>query len=81
VVCVVYPSLSDIVLGRLINCGPSSFLVSPRCHTYELERGPNGINSFKRHSDGTFTNDYTHSLDKIKAKEFVQWLASTKRER
>uniref|UniRef100_A0A8C7GKK5 Glucagon / GIP / secretin / VIP family domain-containing protein n=1 Tax=Oncorhynchus kisutch TaxID=8019 RepID=A0A8C7GKK5_ONCKI len=64
-----------------INCGPSSFLVSPRCHTYELERGQNGINSFKRHSDGTFTNDYTHSLDKIKAKEFVQWLASTKRER
>uniref|UniRef100_A0A8C8DCD2 Glucagon / GIP / secretin / VIP family domain-containing protein n=1 Tax=Oncorhynchus tshawytscha TaxID=74940 RepID=A0A8C8DCD2_ONCTS len=41
----------------------------------------NGINSFKRHSDGTFTNDYTHYLDKIKAKDFIQWLASTKREK
>ncbi|XP_029576172.1 glucagon-like [Salmo trutta] len=49
--------------------------------TYELQRGQNGINSFKRHSDGTFTNDYTHYLDKIKAKDFVQWLASTKREK
>uniref|UniRef100_A0A8C7KB37 Glucagon / GIP / secretin / VIP family domain-containing protein n=1 Tax=Oncorhynchus kisutch TaxID=8019 RepID=A0A8C7KB37_ONCKI len=39
------------------------------------------ISIFKRHSDGTFTNDYTHYLDKIKAKDFIQWLASTKREK
>uniref|UniRef100_A0A3B4WUT4 Glucagon / GIP / secretin / VIP family domain-containing protein n=1 Tax=Seriola lalandi dorsalis TaxID=1841481 RepID=A0A3B4WUT4_SERLL len=31
-------------------------------------------------SDGTFTSDFTHYLDKIKAKDFVEWLASTKRE-
>uniref|UniRef100_A0A673YCM3 Glucagon / GIP / secretin / VIP family domain-containing protein n=1 Tax=Salmo trutta TaxID=8032 RepID=A0A673YCM3_SALTR len=57
-----------------------SYLIS-MWRTYELQRGQNGINSFKRHSDGTFTNDYTHYLDKIKAKDFVQWLASTKREK
>uniref|UniRef100_A0A3P8Y3T5 Glucagon / GIP / secretin / VIP family domain-containing protein n=1 Tax=Esox lucius TaxID=8010 RepID=A0A3P8Y3T5_ESOLU len=39
------------------------------------------INNFKRHSEGTFTNDYTNYLDKIKAKDFVQWLVGTKRER
>lgn len=35
----------------------------------------------KRHTDGTFTNDLTNQLDLLKAKDFVAWLASTKRER
>ncbi|CAL8259306.1 unnamed protein product [Gadus morhua 'NCC'] len=48
-------------------------------HTYEIEKGQNIIKNFKRHSDGTFTNDFTHYLDKIKAKDFVEWLTSNSR--
>ncbi|XP_078144135.1 glucagon-2-like [Centroberyx gerrardi] len=47
--------------------------------TYEMEKGQDIVKNFKRHSDGTFTSDFTHYLDKIKAKDFVEWLASTKR--
>lgn len=45
-----------------------------------MKKGQNVIQNLKRHSDGTFTSDFTHYLDKIKAKDFVEWLASTKRE-
>uniref|UniRef100_A0A3Q1CIV9 Glucagon / GIP / secretin / VIP family domain-containing protein n=1 Tax=Amphiprion ocellaris TaxID=80972 RepID=A0A3Q1CIV9_AMPOC len=45
-------------------------------HTF----GQRIIRNFKRHSDGTFTHDFTRYLDKMKAKDFVEWLASTKRE-
>uniref|UniRef100_A0A3Q2W7Z5 Glucagon / GIP / secretin / VIP family domain-containing protein n=1 Tax=Haplochromis burtoni TaxID=8153 RepID=A0A3Q2W7Z5_HAPBU len=36
--------------------------------------------TLKRHSDGTFTSDFTHYLDKIKAKDFVEWLTDPKQE-
>ncbi|KAJ8017091.1 hypothetical protein DPEC_G00014170 [Dallia pectoralis] len=49
--------------------------------SYKMENRENIINNFKRHSEGTFTNDYANYLDKIKAKDFVQWLAGTKQER
>jgi hypothetical protein len=55
------------------------FLCSTVWHTYEIEKGQNIIKNFKRHSDGTFTNDFTHYLDKIKAKDFVEWLTSNSR--
>ncbi|KAG7283845.1 hypothetical protein CRUP_034032 [Coryphaenoides rupestris] len=48
-------------------------------HTYEIEKGQNIIKNFKRHSDGTFTSDFTHYLDKIKVKDFVEWLTSNTR--
>ena len=54
------------------------FLCSTVWHTYEIEKGQN-IKNFKRHSDGTFTSDFTHYLDKIKAKDFVEWLTSNSR--
>uniref|UniRef100_A0A8C4KQ59 Glucagon / GIP / secretin / VIP family domain-containing protein n=1 Tax=Dromaius novaehollandiae TaxID=8790 RepID=A0A8C4KQ59_DRONO len=34
-----------------------------------------------RHSEGTFTSDFTHYLDRLKAKDFVHWLINTKRYR
>uniref|UniRef100_A0A671XRL9 Glucagon / GIP / secretin / VIP family domain-containing protein n=1 Tax=Sparus aurata TaxID=8175 RepID=A0A671XRL9_SPAAU len=34
-----------------------------------------------QHSDGTFTSDFTHYLDKIKAKDFVEWLATMGKDR
>uniref|UniRef100_A0A493TAR6 Glucagon / GIP / secretin / VIP family domain-containing protein n=1 Tax=Anas platyrhynchos platyrhynchos TaxID=8840 RepID=A0A493TAR6_ANAPP len=44
-----------------------------------------GAHSFpsntKRHSEGTFTSDFTRYLDKMKAKDFVHWLINTKRYR
>uniref|UniRef100_A0A672ZW26 Glucagon / GIP / secretin / VIP family domain-containing protein n=1 Tax=Sphaeramia orbicularis TaxID=375764 RepID=A0A672ZW26_9TELE len=41
--------------------------------------GRHFIHNLKRHSDGTFTSDFTTNRDKIKAKDFVEWLASIKR--
>ncbi|TKS77551.1 Glucagon-1 Glucagon I [Collichthys lucidus] len=46
----------------------------------KMGKGQNLIQNLKRHADGTFASDFTHYLDKIKAKDFVEWLASTKRE-
>ncbi|CAJ1085287.1 glucagon-like [Xyrichtys novacula] len=51
-----------------------------RWRSFQMEKGQNVIRNFKRHSDGTFTSDFTHFLDKIKAKDFVEWLARTKQE-
>uniref|UniRef100_A0A3B4ZNB5 Glucagon / GIP / secretin / VIP family domain-containing protein n=1 Tax=Stegastes partitus TaxID=144197 RepID=A0A3B4ZNB5_9TELE len=53
---------------------------SLRWHSYHMEKGQKIVQNFKRHSDGTFTSDFTNYLDKMKAKDFVEWLASTKQE-
>ncbi|XP_021256044.1 glucagon [Numida meleagris] len=37
------------------------------------------LNEVKRHSQGTFTSDYSKYLDSRRAQDFVQWLMSTKR--
>uniref|UniRef100_K7EXM8 Glucagon / GIP / secretin / VIP family domain-containing protein n=1 Tax=Pelodiscus sinensis TaxID=13735 RepID=K7EXM8_PELSI len=37
--------------------------------------------NIKRHSEGTFSSDFTRYLDKMKAKDFVHWLINTKRYR
>uniref|UniRef100_A0A3Q4HE14 Glucagon / GIP / secretin / VIP family domain-containing protein n=1 Tax=Neolamprologus brichardi TaxID=32507 RepID=A0A3Q4HE14_NEOBR len=45
-----------------------------------LKHGHHMVRKLKRHSDGTFTSDFTHYLDKIKAKDFVEWLTDPKQE-
>uniref|UniRef100_UPI00358E95C7 pro-glucagon-like n=1 Tax=Myxine glutinosa TaxID=7769 RepID=UPI00358E95C7 len=35
----------------------------------------------KRHSEGTFTSDYSKFMDNARAKEFVNWLMNSKRAR
>ncbi|XP_075449530.1 exendin-3-like [Ascaphus truei] len=35
--------------------------------------------NIKRHSEGTFSSDLTRYLDRMKAKDFVQWLMDKKR--
>ncbi|KAM4859337.1 pro-glucagon [Thomomys bottae] len=42
---------------------------------------PNEMNEDKRHSQGTFTSDYSKYLDSRRAQDFVQWLMNTKRNR
>uniref|UniRef100_A0A8D2L226 Glucagon n=1 Tax=Varanus komodoensis TaxID=61221 RepID=A0A8D2L226_VARKO len=37
------------------------------------------LNEAKRHSQGTFTSDYSKYLDMRRAQDFVQWLMNTKR--
>ncbi|XP_063291386.1 pro-glucagon-like [Pelobates fuscus] len=37
------------------------------------------ISNIKRHSEGTFSSDLTRYLDKMKAKDFIQWLMDKKR--
>uniref|UniRef100_A0A3Q0QRT2 Glucagon / GIP / secretin / VIP family domain-containing protein n=1 Tax=Amphilophus citrinellus TaxID=61819 RepID=A0A3Q0QRT2_AMPCI len=48
--------------------------------SYEMDKGQHMVQNLKRHSDGTFTNDFTHYLDRIKAKDFVEWLANPRQE-
>uniref|UniRef100_A0A3Q2XSY9 Glucagon / GIP / secretin / VIP family domain-containing protein n=1 Tax=Hippocampus comes TaxID=109280 RepID=A0A3Q2XSY9_HIPCM len=60
---------------------PCSLLSPVRWHSYQMEKGQNIIENYKRHSEGTFANDLTGHLDKMKAKDFVAWLTTTKRER
>ncbi|XP_056241405.1 glucagon-1-like [Seriola aureovittata] len=85
-------SQGDLKMSLLVWCMLVLFLCSSskemvvdktrpvKWHSYQLEKGQNIIRNLKRHADGTFTSDFTHYLDKIKAKDFVEWLASTKRE-
>ncbi|CAO2597298.1 GCG [Lemmus lemmus] len=50
----------------------------PASQTDPLE-DPDQINEDKRHSQGTFTSDYSKYLDSRRAQDFVQWLMNTKR--
>ncbi|XP_031409158.1 glucagon-like [Meleagris gallopavo] len=69
--------LSGLVLAVLI---PAAWQVVPR-DTGDALRWPSyeAPSNTKRHSEGTFTSDFTRYLDKMKAKDFVHWLINTKR--
>ncbi|XP_034446966.1 glucagon-1-like [Hippoglossus hippoglossus] len=83
-------SQGDLRMSLLVWCMLILFLCSSskemvvgktravRWHSYNMEKGQKSIRNLKRHSDGTFTNDFTHYLDKFKAKNFVDWLARIK---
>ncbi|MEE6489464.1 hypothetical protein FKM82_015574 [Ascaphus truei] len=45
----------------------------------EVLGGSEQLNEVKRHSQGTFTSDYSKYLDSRRAQDFVQWLMNTKR--
>ncbi|EDL26988.1 glucagon, isoform CRA_a [Mus musculus] len=47
----------------------------------EAHEDPDEMNEDKRHSQGTFTSDYSKYLDSRRAQDFVQWLMNTKRNR
>ncbi|KAL2087567.1 hypothetical protein ACEWY4_016395 [Coilia grayii] len=40
---------------------------------------PKDVHSMKRHSEGTFSNDYSKYLENRRAQDFVQWLMNSKR--
>ncbi|TRY66178.1 hypothetical protein DNTS_028293 [Danionella cerebrum] len=40
---------------------------------------PSEVNVMKRHSEGTFSNDYSKYLETRRAQDFVQWLMNSKR--
>ncbi|XP_018598689.1 glucagon-like [Scleropages formosus] len=40
---------------------------------------PGELSAMKRHSQGTFTNDYSKYLETRRAQDFVQWLMNSKR--
>uniref|UniRef100_A0A3B3UJJ5 Glucagon / GIP / secretin / VIP family domain-containing protein n=1 Tax=Poecilia latipinna TaxID=48699 RepID=A0A3B3UJJ5_9TELE len=50
-------------------------------YSHQRRTGPDIIRNFKRHSDGTFTSDFINNLDRMKAKDFVEWLSCLKQER
>ncbi|XP_057244022.1 pro-glucagon-like [Malurus melanocephalus] len=75
--------LSGLVFAVLI---PAGWQVAPE-GLQDLSRwtlfGPRDSRSFpsqaKRHSEGTFSSDFTRYLDRMKAKDFVHWLINAKR--
>lgn len=40
---------------------------------------PSDLSNVKRHSEGTFSNDYSKYLETRRAQDFVQWLKNSKR--
>nr|XP_020441755.1 glucagon-1-like [Monopterus albus] len=40
---------------------------------------PRELSNMKRHSEGTFSNDYSKFLEERKAQDFVRWLMNNKR--
>ncbi|MEJ1278183.1 glucagon [Cricetulus griseus] len=72
---------SSQVGSFVCTCSPLSRTRSfPVSQTDPLEDSDQ-INEDKRHSQGTFTSDYSKYLDSRRAQDFVQWLMNTKRNR
>ncbi|XP_051566671.1 glucagon-2-like isoform X2 [Myxocyprinus asiaticus] len=44
-----------------------------------LFNDPREVTNMKRHSEGTFSNDYSKYLETRRAQDFVQWLMNSKR--
>ncbi|XP_010183002.1 PREDICTED: exendin-3-like [Mesitornis unicolor] len=77
--------LSGLVFAVLIpagwQMGPEDLGDTSRWQSYEARNAQSFASNIKRHSEGTFSSDFTHYLDKMKAKDFVHWLINTKRYR
>ncbi|XP_008492633.2 exendin-3-like [Calypte anna] len=76
--------LSGLVFAVLIpagwQMGPKDLAdASSRWQEYESQSTQSFTSNIKRHSEGTFSSDFTRYLDKMKAKDFVHWLINTKR--
>ncbi|KAM9850862.1 glucagon b [Aulostomus maculatus] len=77
-------SLAGLLLLIIIQCSwqvpdqdtdRNSMLLSGSSISSEPVELPN----MKRHSEGTFSNDYSKYLETRRAKDFVQWLKNSKR--
>ncbi|XP_053823692.1 pro-glucagon-like isoform X1 [Vidua chalybeata] len=76
--------LSGLVFAVLI---PAGWQVAPkdlqdlssRWKLFGAQNSRSLLSHIKRHSEGTFTSDFTRYLDRMKAKDFVHWLINTKR--
>lgn len=72
--CVLIYSLTEVTLNNKHSIPPCS-----------LEAGntalgdPSETSNMKRHSEGTFSNDYSKYLEDRRAQDFVQWLITNKR--
>ncbi|XP_074020935.1 pro-glucagon-like [Numenius arquata] len=75
--------LSGLVFAVLIPAGwpmgPKDLDDTSRWQSQESQSTHSFVANTKRHSEGTFTSDFTRYLDKMKAKDFVHWLINTKR--
>lgn len=56
---------------------------SSSCHSFQeddaLREEAVKLSNAKRHSEGTFSNDYSKYLEDRKAQDFVRWLMNNKR--
>ncbi|XP_065510255.1 pro-glucagon-like [Caloenas nicobarica] len=73
--------LAGLVVAALLPAGRPTGAQDPGDTARRQPNEPQSARSSKRHSEGTFTSDFTRHLDNMKAKDFVHWLISTKRYR
>lgn len=66
--------LSDLNLNYLPYLYLSRLLAENSMLTEPIE-----LPNMKRHSEGTFSNDYSKYLETRRAQDFVQWLKNSKR--
>ncbi|XP_057266329.1 exendin-3-like [Pezoporus wallicus] len=76
-------NLCGLVLAMLIPTGwpmgTKDLEDTSRWSSSEPQSAQTLASNRKRHSEGTFTSDFTRYLDQMKAKDFVHWLINTKR--
>ncbi|XP_064899554.1 glucagon-2 isoform X1 [Columba livia] len=66
--------LAVLVLAALLPAGRPMGPRDPGDTSRWRLNEPQSARSSKRHSEGTFSSDFTRRLDRMRAKEFVHWL-------
>ncbi|KAM3857128.1 glucagon-1-like [Diretmus argenteus] len=72
-----------LVLGFIQSSWQVPLLEADNSSSLEVESAaldePRELSNMKRHSEGTFSNDYSKYLEDRRAQEFVRWLMNNKR--
>lgn len=68
-----------VIYSKKEMCVSSVMLSSFEVDDDTLAEEPRELLNMKRHSEGTFSNDYSKYLEDRKAQDFVRWLMNNKR--
>ncbi|XP_063997785.1 exendin-3-like isoform X2 [Pogoniulus pusillus] len=73
--------LSGLLLALLAPAGcsmdPQDLEDADRAQALGAQSSHSFASGIKRHSEGTFSSDFSHYLDRLRAKDFVRWLLSS----
>ncbi|XP_071656112.1 glucagon-2-like isoform X2 [Patagioenas fasciata] len=70
--------LAALVLAALLPAGRPMGPRDPGDTSRWRPNEPQSARSSKRHSEGTFSSDFTRRLDWMRAREFMHWLIDAK---